>query len=83
MKYKYRIYRKDNTFIDHADPYGFGMEMPPMSASVVNNLFSYKWNDENWMKKRTECKKLHLIYMRSIWGLGEENQTTHGILIGK
>ena len=57
MKYKYRIYRKDNTFVDHADPYGFGMEMPPMSASVVNDLFSYKWNDKNWMKKRTDCKE--------------------------
>ena len=42
MKYKYRIYRIDNTFVDHADPYGFGMEMPPMSASVVNDLFSYR-----------------------------------------
>lgn len=57
MKYKYRIYRKDNFFVDHADPYGFGMEMPPMSASVVCNLFSYKWNDAKWMKKRTDCKE--------------------------
>ena len=57
MQYKYRIYRKDNSFIDHADPYGFGMEMPPMSASVVCDLFSYKWNDKNWMKTRTDCKE--------------------------
>ncbi len=57
MKYKYRIYRKDNTFVDHADPYGFGMEKPPMSASVVRNLFSYEWNDTKWMKKRTDCKE--------------------------
>lgn len=57
MQYKYRIYRKENTFIDHADPYGFGMEIPPMSASVVCDLFSYKWNDKNWMKTRTDCKE--------------------------
>ena len=57
MKYKYRIYRKDNTYIDHADPYGFAMEMPPMSASVVCNLFSYKWKDKNWIKKRSDCKE--------------------------
>lgn len=56
MMYKYRIYKKDGTFTDHADPYGFGMEMPPMSASVVRNLHSYKWNDEVWLKKRTDCK---------------------------
>lgn len=57
MKYKYRIYRKDNTFVDHADPYGFGMEMPPMSASVVHSLQSYKWKDAKWLKKRTDCKE--------------------------
>lgn len=56
MMYKYRIYKKDGTFIDHADPYGFGMEMPPMSASIVRDLHSYKWNDEVWLKKRTDCK---------------------------
>lgn len=57
MKYKYRIYKNDCTFTDHADPYGFEMEMPPMSASVVNNLSSYKWNDKAWLKKRTDCKQ--------------------------
>lgn len=56
MRYKYRIYKKDGTFTDHADPYGFGMEMPPMSASVVRNLCSYKWNDIAWLKNRTDYK---------------------------
>lgn len=56
MKYKYRVYKNDGTFVDHADPYGFGMEMPPMSASVVRNLYSFKWNDEGWMRKRTDRK---------------------------
>jgi 1,4-alpha-glucan branching enzyme len=35
-----------------ADPYGFAMEVPPKSASVVTNLNSYKWNDHDWMKAR-------------------------------
>lgn len=56
MMYKYRIYKKDGSFTDHADPYGFGMELPPMSASVVRELYSYKWNDASWLKKRTNCK---------------------------
>ena len=60
MKYKYRIYRKDNIFIDHADPYGFGMEMPPMSASVIRDLNSYDWKDKQWLEKRTDCKNAAL-----------------------
>lgn len=56
MKYKYRIYRKDSIFIDHADPYGFGMEQPPMSASVIRDLHIYNWSDKKWLKNRTDCK---------------------------
>lgn len=56
MKYKYRIYRKDNFYIDHADPYGFAMEKPPMSASVVTDS-NYLWKDHSWIRKRTDCKK--------------------------
>lgn len=57
MKYKYRIYRRDGIFVEHSDPYGYEMEMPPMSASVIRHLDNYKWNDARWMKKRTDCKK--------------------------
>lgn len=56
MKYKYRIYRKDNIFIDHADPYGFGMERPPMSASITRDIKCYQWSDNRWMEKRSNCK---------------------------
>ncbi|MDU3724371.1 MAG: glycogen-branching enzyme, partial [Clostridium celatum] len=27
MLYKYRIYSKDGEYVDHCDPYGFGMEL--------------------------------------------------------
>ncbi len=57
MQYKYRIYRRDGFYIDHADPYGFGMELRPKSASIAYSLNSYNWNDSKWMKKRTDCKK--------------------------
>lgn len=60
MKYKYRIYRKDNIFVDHADPYGFGMELPPMSASVTRDIRHYKWADNEWMNKRIDCKNAAL-----------------------
>lgn len=56
MKYKFRVNRKDGISIDHADPYGFAMEKPPMSASVVENLEAFQWNDSKWMNKRNDCK---------------------------
>lgn len=56
MKYKYRIYRRDGIYVDHADPYGFAMEKPPMSASVIQNLNDFVWKDGKWLKARTDCK---------------------------
>ena len=54
--YKYRIYRKDGQAIDHCDPYGYGMELRPNSASIVRDLCRYQFKDQRWMKKRTDCK---------------------------
>lgn len=54
--YKYRIYAQDGSFVDHCDPYGFGMELRPNSASIIRDLSIYKFSDEKWIKKRTDCK---------------------------
>lgn len=35
-----------------ADPYGFQMEVPPRSASIVCDRKTYDWNDSKWMEKR-------------------------------
>ena len=32
MRYKFRIYRADGTFLDHCDPYGFSAELRPGTA---------------------------------------------------
>lgn len=56
MMYKYRIYKHDGSYTDHCDPYGFGMELRPNNASIVRDLKAYKFHDESWMKKRTDCK---------------------------
>jgi 1,4-alpha-glucan branching enzyme len=37
-----------------ADPYGFGTEAPPKSASVVRNLDRYQWKDSEWMDARAK-----------------------------
>ncbi len=55
--YKYRIYRQDGSFMDHCDPYGFGMELRPNSASIIRNLSTYSFKDEKWMQKRTDCRE--------------------------
>ncbi len=55
--YKYRIYRQDGCFTDHCDPYGFGMELRPNTASIIRDLSAYTFQDEKWMQKRTDCKE--------------------------
>ena len=57
LMYKYRIYDKQGQFIDHCDPYGYGMELRPGNASVIRDLRKYKFRDSAWMKKRTDRKK--------------------------
>ncbi len=55
--YKYRIYGRDgNYFIDHCDPYGYGMELRPACASIIRDMDAYQFSDEEWMRTRTDCK---------------------------
>ena len=54
--YKYRIYEKSGSCVDHCDPYGFGMELRPNSASIVRDMNSYQFHDSAWMLSRSECK---------------------------
>lgn len=56
MMYKYRIYKHDGTYIDHCDPYGYGMELRPMSASCIRDINKYEFQDNKWMGSRTDCK---------------------------
>lgn len=55
--YKYRIYRRDGQWIDHCDPYGYGMELRPNCASIVRDLHAYTFGDSQWMNKRSDCKE--------------------------
>ncbi len=51
--YRYRIrshnmgYRADKT-----DPYGYFSERRPRNASIVVNIDTYDWNDDQWMRGR-------------------------------
>ncbi len=52
MIYKYQITRPDGEVVDHCDPFGFGMELRPNSASVVRDLNQDAFTDEKWMQSR-------------------------------
>lgn len=51
-KYKFAIEGRDGRWVDHADPLARQTEVPPHTASIVNES-SYRWNDEEWMTQRS------------------------------
>lgn len=53
--YKYFIRSRHDGFeVEKADPYGFAAEIRPQTASKVFDIGKYKWNDSDWMEKRSE-----------------------------
>jgi 1,4-alpha-glucan branching enzyme len=53
--YKYRVVSRFNGYVsERADPYGFGAEIRPQTASEVVDLDAYAWHDETWMVHRGE-----------------------------
>lgn len=49
--YKYWIRNGEKTLYK-ADPYGFRMQKPPETASVLHRLGSYRWRDAGWLNYR-------------------------------
>lgn len=56
--YKYRVVTQKGESFDKADPYGFGMEQRPKTASVVVNLDRYAWSDAEWLNRRAKHRAL-------------------------
>ncbi len=40
-----------------ADPFAFGAEEPPKTASVVRDLNGHSWNDDDWMAGRSQRQR--------------------------
>ena len=75
--YKYRIYTSDTVFVDHCDPYGFGMELRPASASIIRSLNAYTFQDEAWMsvQKNDYTKPLNIYEVHAgSWKTNEEDE---------
>lgn len=53
--YKFHIKSRYGTYhAEKADPYGFYFEMRPKSASIIYDIDKFAWNDEDWMRKRSQ-----------------------------
>ncbi len=53
--YKFHIKSRYGTYhAEKADPYGFYFEMRPKSASIIYDIDKYAWNDEDWIRKRSQ-----------------------------
>lgn len=56
--YKYHIRSRYNGYaVDKADPYAFACEVPPRTASIVQDL-DYTWHDQGWMAERRQRNSL-------------------------
>ncbi len=57
--YKYELQDRDGNLLPlKADPFGFGAEHPPKTASVVRQLDGHAWTDKPWMTKRDALHKI-------------------------
>jgi 1,4-alpha-glucan branching enzyme len=50
--YKYEIKNHDGHIYEKSDPYGFQQEVRPKTASIVTDLTTYTWQDDDWMAHR-------------------------------
>jgi 1,4-alpha-glucan branching enzyme len=52
-KYKFAVCGVDGRWVDHADPMARATEIPPLTASVVEES-TYVWNDSSWLEQRSQ-----------------------------
>lgn len=57
--YKYELLDQSGHLLPQkADPFAFGAEHPPKTASVVRQLVGHKWSDAGWMNKRAALHRI-------------------------
>ena len=47
---------------EKADPYAFSCEKPPNTASIITDIETYQWKDDEWMSYRKEKNGLDKPY---------------------
>ena len=53
LRYKFAICTPWGQWVDHADPMARQCELPPSTASIVNES-DYSWSDKKWMQERSK-----------------------------
>ncbi len=56
--YKYEIKNWEGHIYEKSDPYGFYQEVRPKTASIVADIESYEWHDQDWMEQRRNTNPL-------------------------
>ncbi len=56
--YKYEVKNWEGHIYEKSDPYGFQQEVRPKTASIVADLDTYQWHDDEWMEKRRNTEPL-------------------------
>lgn len=51
-RYKFEIKTQSNELRIKADPYALSSELRPLTASIVADVESYEWGDQEWIEKR-------------------------------
>ena len=54
--YKYEIKARGGLTFLKADPYAFGQQLRPDSASIVRDISRFKWEDSKWIKNRAKTQ---------------------------
>ncbi|MGA9377462.1 MAG: 1,4-alpha-glucan branching enzyme [Phormidium sp.] len=57
--YKFEIKNHAGHIYEKNDPYGYQHEVRPKTASIVTDLSTYTWNDQEWMEKRRYTEPLN------------------------
>ena len=52
MNYKFELKVRGGLTYLKADPYAFGQQLRPDTASVVRNIDGFAWEDKNWISRR-------------------------------
>jgi len=57
--YKFELLDRNGALLPQkADPFGFGAEHPPKTASVVRSLAGHDWADDAWMSRREAAQRI-------------------------
>ena len=57
--YKYELHdQSGNLLPQKSDPFGFGAEHPPKTASIVRSLSGHSWKDDQWKTDRQHSQRI-------------------------